>query len=68
MRSLIGSDANGHEVEPFMMDEEEVEFPLEGKEEHSNLIAVDSKESRNFLGAEDVETGIGSIPMLKSLK
>ena len=43
IKTLIESDDD--ELDPLIMDEEEVEFPSKEREESSNLIAVDSKES-----------------------
>ena len=42
METLIESDVDGHEVDPLMIDEKEVESPLKGREEYSNSITVDS--------------------------
>ena len=61
---LIESDAE--EVDHLMMDEEEVGSRLEGMKEYSNLIAVGSKESSNFLGVEDGKIGLGSTTVFKS--
>ena len=52
-KSLIDSDAN--EVDPLMSHDEEVESPLKEREEYSNSTPIDSKESSNFLGVEDVK-------------
>ena len=43
IKTLIESDDD--ELDPLIMDEKEVEFPSKEREESSNLIAVDSKES-----------------------
>ena len=51
-----------------MAHEEEVDSPLKGSEESSDSIPIDSKESSNFLGVEDVKIGLGSISLLKSLE
>ena len=66
MKTLIELDTD--EVNPLMTHEEEVDSPLKGRGKSSNSITADSKESRNFIGVEDVKTGLGSIPLLKSLE
>ena len=45
--TLIDSDAD--EVDPLTSRNEELVSPLKGREEHSNSIPNDSKESINFL-------------------
>ena len=65
MKTLIGSYFGGHEMDPLMMDEEEVHSPLKWSEESSNLITVITKEFSNFLGVEDVKPGLGSAQLLK---
>ena len=45
--TLIDSDAD--EVDPLMSHDEEVVSPFKGREEYSNSIPIDSKESSTFL-------------------
>ena len=66
IETLIESDDD--EVDPLMIHEEEVDSPLNGREESSSSIKIYSKESSNFTGVEDMKTGLGSIPLLKSLE
>ena len=73
METLIQSCVDGHGVRPLLMNKEDADSPLSDVEQFSNSIAVCSscagtKESRNFLGVEDGEIGIGYIPLLGSLK
>ena len=61
--TFVESDAD--EVDPFMTHEEGVDSPLKGREESLCSIPIDSKESSNFLGVEDVKTCLGPIFLLK---
>ena len=66
--TLIESDIDGHDSEPPMKDEEEVDYLFKDVEEVSNSIRFDSsctcvKEHSNFLGSEDVIIGLGSLSL-----
>ena len=54
-----------HEVDPLMSHGEEVDSSLKAREEHSNAIQIDSKESSNSLVVTDAKTGLGHSPSLK---
>ena len=42
IEKLIESYVDGHDVDPLMIDKEEVDYPLKGMEESSKSITVDS--------------------------
>ena len=54
-----------HEVDPLISHDEEVDSPLKGREVSSNAIPIYSKESRNFLGIEDIKKCSGSTLLLR---
>ena len=66
IETLIESDAN--EVDPLMAHEEEVVFPLKGRESSSQSKLIDSKEYSNILKGEDTKTYLAFSPSLKCLK
>ena len=70
---MIELDVDGNDVDSLMKDKEYVDSTLKGMEESSNSITVDSscadtKWSSNLLGVGYGKIGLGSAPLLKSLK
>ena len=73
MDTVVELDSDGNDAYSLLLDKEDVDSSLKGMKEVSNLIIVDSScldatKSSNLLEVEDVKIGLGSIPLLKSLK